>query len=157
MIATKTSTMTTTTTSNTTTKTSNSESLKKRLKDVMSRYENLKCCDCDDMKPTWASLIVPPKGTPKEYKSTTLGCLVCFQCSGAHRRLGVHICFVRSLTLDDCKYRRKVALLPYAFSLLIPFIIFSYLRLSFQKGMNMKWKLWNWEGIVLSMMPLKPN
>mmetsp|Transcript_24314 Transcript_24314/g.67728 ORF Transcript_24314/g.67728 Transcript_24314/m.67728 type:complete len:142 (-) Transcript_24314:33-458(-) len=76
--------------------------LKLRLKAVANLPANQVCCDCGDKKPTWASLIVPPPHAPKQ--SRAVGAFCCFHCSGAHRRLGVHICFVRSVTLDDCEY-----------------------------------------------------
>ncbi|KAJ1694083.1 hypothetical protein LUZ63_010781 [Rhynchospora breviuscula] len=47
---------------------------------------NEKCAECGAPGPEWASL--------------NLGILVCIECSGAHRNLGVHISKVRSLTLD---------------------------------------------------------
>lgn len=47
---------------------------------------NDKCADCGAPEPDWASL--------------NLGLLVCIECSGVHRNLGVHISKVRSLTLD---------------------------------------------------------
>jgi hypothetical protein len=68
---------------------------------VMNRPENQRCSDCNDMKPTWASLIVAPPGTD----GAAMGAFCCFHCSGAHRRIGVHICFVRSVSLDECKLR----------------------------------------------------
>eukprot|EP00002_Diphylleia_rotans_P039404 TRINITY_DN9125_c0_g1_i1.p1 TRINITY_DN9125_c0_g1~~TRINITY_DN9125_c0_g1_i1.p1 ORF type:complete len:821 (-),score=149.86 TRINITY_DN9125_c0_g1_i1:126-2588(-) len=47
---------------------------------------NLKCADCGALDPDWVSL--------------NIGCVICIECSGIHRSLGVHISKVRSLTLD---------------------------------------------------------
>lgn len=47
---------------------------------------NSQCIDCSSSNPTWTSL--------------SHGTLICMECSGRHRGLGVHISFVRSLDLD---------------------------------------------------------
>uniref|UniRef100_A0A8C8D8K9 ArfGAP with SH3 domain, ankyrin repeat and PH domain 2b n=1 Tax=Oncorhynchus tshawytscha TaxID=74940 RepID=A0A8C8D8K9_ONCTS len=44
------------------------------------------CCDCGAPKPTWLS--------------TNLGVLICIECSGIHREMGVHYSRIQSLTLD---------------------------------------------------------
>ncbi|KAM0755819.1 ArfGap-domain-containing protein [Meredithblackwellia eburnea MCA 4105] len=59
---------------------------KARLLDLMKEEENKTCIDCDVPMPQWASL--------------SFGVFCCLTCSGAHRGLGVHISFVRSLTMD---------------------------------------------------------
>jgi hypothetical protein len=76
------------------------EEMKSQLKQLMQLPENLVCVDCNDKRPTWASLLQPPPGSSKK---SPIGCFCCFQCSGAHRRMGTHICFVRSTNLDECK------------------------------------------------------
>jgi hypothetical protein len=48
---------------------------------------NQTCAECSKPDPDWVSL--------------NLGCVVCIDCSGVHRSLGVHISKMRSLTLDD--------------------------------------------------------
>ncbi|XP_026187390.1 arf-GAP with coiled-coil, ANK repeat and PH domain-containing protein 3-like isoform X2 [Mastacembelus armatus] len=48
---------------------------------------NEHCCDCGQADPRWASI--------------NLGILLCIECSGIHRSLGVHCSKVRSLTLDS--------------------------------------------------------
>ena len=47
---------------------------------------NSACVDCGKTNPEWISL--------------NLGVLMCLECSGVHRAMGVHITKVRSLTLD---------------------------------------------------------
>jgi len=58
--------------------------------DVQKRIRSLPgnsvCVDCDNINPQWASV--------------SYGSLMCLECSGHHRSLGVHLSFVRSLAMD---------------------------------------------------------
>ncbi|KAK5623426.1 ArfGAP with coiled-coil, ankyrin repeat and PH domains 3 [Crenichthys baileyi] len=54
---------------------------------IQSLPGNEQCCDCTQADPRWASI--------------NLGILLCIECSGIHRSLGVHCSKVRSLTLDS--------------------------------------------------------
>ena len=74
---------------------------KQRLKVLMAKSENQVCADCPERQPRWASLIKMPGAPPG---SIPCGAFVCLECSGSHRRLGVHIAFVRSINLDSCTY-----------------------------------------------------
>ncbi|KAM0716347.1 hypothetical protein Q7P37_007792 [Cladosporium fusiforme] len=60
-----------------------------KLGEIAKSNENNRCIDCGAPSPQWAS--------PK------LGIFFCLACSGIHRSLGVHISFVRSVTMDAFK------------------------------------------------------
>jgi len=56
------------------------------LENLLKDPSNKKCADCGAAVPRWAS--------------ASLGVFVCMRCAGIHRNIGVHITFVRSVTLD---------------------------------------------------------
>lgn len=63
------------------------ESNKEAVKKIRLVPGNDKCADCKEDSPEWAC--------------TNLGIIVCIECSGIHRSLGVHVSKVRSVVLDN--------------------------------------------------------
>uniref|UniRef100_UPI00398EBB52 arf-GAP with SH3 domain, ANK repeat and PH domain-containing protein 1 isoform X2 n=1 Tax=Pristiophorus japonicus TaxID=55135 RepID=UPI00398EBB52 len=56
------------------------------IEDVQHMPGNSECCDCGAIDATWLS--------------TNLGILICIECSGIHREMGVHCSRIQSLSLD---------------------------------------------------------
>ncbi|KAJ2740511.1 Zn finger-containing GTPase- Activating Protein for ARF [Coemansia sp. BCRC 34301] len=59
---------------------------KRTLLELQRKDGNKLCVDCGSPNPQWASV--------------SLGTFFCLNCSGQHRGLGVHLSFVRSITMD---------------------------------------------------------
>lgn len=58
---------------------------------------NGRCIDCGERNPTWAAV--------------RYGALLCLQCSGYHRSLGVQIGCVRSVTMDEWSVEHVIQML----------------------------------------------
>ena len=67
---------------------------KRRVLQALDEEENTKCVDCESLFPRWASILVPL------HSKRHMGCFCCQDCATFHRRLGVHIVFVRSVDHD---------------------------------------------------------
>lgn len=58
---------------------------------------NSRCVDCGVSNPEWAAV--------------SYGAIVCLQCAGTHRSLGVSVSTVRSVTMDHWRYEEVVKMM----------------------------------------------
>jgi hypothetical protein len=58
---------------------------------------NLRCVDCDATNPQWASI--------------SYGILLCIECSGKHRQMGVQTSVVRSISMDHWSHTEVLSML----------------------------------------------
>jgi hypothetical protein len=58
---------------------------------------NHRCLDCGEQDPQWATV--------------SYGALLCLQCSGRHRSLGVQVSCVRSIVMDDWSHAEVLSML----------------------------------------------
>jgi ADP-ribosylation factor GTPase-activating protein 1 len=75
------------------------------LKDLKLKDDNNICFECGALNPQWVSVSY---GKNEKFSITFiiyiyLGIFICLECSGKHRGLGVHLSFVRSISMDKWK------------------------------------------------------
>ena len=57
------------------------------LREIRDYPGNIHCCDCRSLDTDWGSI--------------SHGTLICLDCAGKHRSLGVQVSFVRSISMDS--------------------------------------------------------
>jgi len=66
----------------------------KDFEELLLDEENLKCFDCGNQ-------FLKKGKKPALWASINLGIYLCLNCAGVHRGFGVHISYIRSITIDS--------------------------------------------------------
>lgn len=74
---------------------------------------NQRCIDCGERDPQWAAV--------------SYGAMMCLQCSGHHRSLGVHVSLVRSVSMDEWSLEQVLNMLEGGNSQLLSFFVRHHL------------------------------
>ena len=109
--------------------------LKKRLARVLRIPSNKICADCPETRPTWISFIKPQQKFA--LGSKVLASFVCLECAGLHRKLGTHICVVRSISHDQFE-DKDVEYVEYSGNEIVNEIFEGHLQKSTMDGINIK-------------------
>jgi len=109
--------------------------LKKRLARALRIPCNKTCADCPETRPTWISFIKPQQNFA--LGSKVLASFVCLECAGLHRKLGTHICVVRSISHDQFE-SKDVESAEYSGNDVVNEIFEGHLQKSTMDGINIK-------------------
>jgi len=109
--------------------------LKKRLARVLRVPANKTCADCPETRPTWISFIKPQQNFA--LGSKVLASFVCLECAGLHRKLGTHVCVVRSISHDQFE-DKDVDCAEYSGNDVVNEIFEGHLQKSTMDGINIK-------------------
>jgi len=109
--------------------------LKKRLARILRIPGNKVCADCPETRPTWISFIKPQQNFA--LGSKVLASFVCLECAGLHRKLGTHICVVRSISHDQFD-DKDVDCVEYSGNEVVNEIFEGHLQKSTMDGINIK-------------------
>jgi len=109
--------------------------LKKRLARILRISGNKVCADCPETRPTWISFIKPQQNFA--LGSKVLASFVCLECAGLHRKLGTHICVVRSISHDQFD-DKDVNCAEYSGNDVVNEIFEGHLQKSTMDGINIK-------------------
>ena len=109
--------------------------LKQRLARVLRVPSNKICADCPETRPTWISFIKPQQKFA--LGSKVLASFVCLECAGLHRKLGTHICVVRSISHDQFE-EKDVEYAEHSGNEVVNEIFEGHLQKSTMDGINIK-------------------